>query len=80
MIGMREMTSTNSHVVEMLQTIPGHVPIFREAFPDDVQPISIDNVLINFGGNMYPLFRSWRSRVRSFYRQTTMAGLRSRGR
>ena len=39
-----EMASTHAHVVEMLSAIPGYVEMFAKAFPEDSDPISIENV------------------------------------
>jgi cytochrome c peroxidase len=39
-----EMASTHEHVVEMLSAIPGYVELFAKAFPEDSDPINIENV------------------------------------
>lgn len=39
-----EMASTHEHVVAMIQAIPGYLPAFEKAFPDDGAPINIDNI------------------------------------
>jgi cytochrome c peroxidase len=39
-----EMASTHEHVVEMLSAIPGYVELFAKAFPEDPDPINIENV------------------------------------
>lgn len=39
-----EMGTTEQHVVEQLQGIPGYVEVFREAFPDQASPITFENV------------------------------------
>jgi cytochrome c peroxidase len=43
MVNPVEMGSTEQHVLEMLNAIPGYLESFREAFPDDPEPISFDN-------------------------------------
>lgn len=39
-----EMATTHEHVVEMIQAIPGYLPAFAKAFPDDEEPVNIDNI------------------------------------
>jgi len=39
-----EMASTHEASVEILRTIPGYAPYFAAAFPDDDQPVTLDNV------------------------------------
>jgi cytochrome c peroxidase len=39
-----EMASAPNHVVEQLAGIPGYTPAFKNAFPDDAQPITQANV------------------------------------
>jgi cytochrome c peroxidase len=38
------MASTHEHVVEMLRAIPGYLEMFAKAFPDDPDPVNIENV------------------------------------
>ena len=44
MINPVEMASTHEHVMEMIQAIPGYLPAFKTAFPDDAEPVNIGNV------------------------------------
>jgi len=44
MINPVEMASTHENVVKTLQSIPGYAPMFAAAFPDQNEPINIDNV------------------------------------
>jgi cytochrome c peroxidase len=39
-----EMATTHDHVVEMLNAIPGYAGVFRAAYPDADDPITIENV------------------------------------
>jgi cytochrome c peroxidase len=39
-----EMGTTEQHVVEQLKGIPGYVSIFKRAFPEQADPITLDNV------------------------------------
>ncbi len=39
-----EMGTTESHVVEQLEGIPGYAPLFRKAFPNEPDPITFENV------------------------------------
>jgi cytochrome c peroxidase len=39
-----EMGTTEAHVVEQLEGIPGYVDLFRAAFPDESDPITFRNV------------------------------------
>jgi cytochrome c peroxidase len=39
-----EMGTTEQHVVEQLQSIPGYVVKFRQAFPEQAEPITFENV------------------------------------
>lgn len=38
-----EMASTEPHVLETLQSMPGYLPYFEAAFPDDPDPVSFHN-------------------------------------
>lgn len=38
-----EMASSHEHVVEMLQSIPGYVDMFQKAYPEDGDPVTIEN-------------------------------------
>jgi hypothetical protein len=40
-----EMATTHAHVVEMLNATPGYVELLAKAFPDDPDPINIENTL-----------------------------------
>mgnify|MGYP000630609206 FL=1 len=40
-----EMASSHQHAIEMLRKIPGYQEQFKAAFPDDPDPVNIDNVL-----------------------------------
>ena len=37
------------YVVQVLKSIPGYRPLFREAFPEEEQPVTFDNVTIALG-------------------------------
>jgi cytochrome c peroxidase len=39
-----EMGTTERHVVEQLQSIPGYVAEFKQAFPEQAEPITFENV------------------------------------
>jgi cytochrome c peroxidase len=39
-----EMATTHAHVIETLRAIPGYVELFAKAFPDDPDPVNIENV------------------------------------
>jgi cytochrome c peroxidase len=43
MVNPVEMGSTQEHVIEMLTGIPGYLPLFQAAFPDDPDPVSFAN-------------------------------------
>ncbi len=40
-----EMASSHEHAIEMLKKIPGYTEKFQAAFPDDADPINVDNML-----------------------------------
>ena len=40
-----EMGITHEHAIEMLKSIPGYVPLFDAAYPDDKDPITMPNVV-----------------------------------
>jgi len=41
-----EMASTPEHVVEVLNSIPEYVELFKKAFPNDPDPVTFDNLAI----------------------------------
>jgi cytochrome c peroxidase len=43
MVNPVEMGSTQEHVVEQLKGIPGYLPLFAAAFPDDPDPVNFAN-------------------------------------
>jgi cytochrome c peroxidase len=44
MVNPVEMGSTKEHVVEQLKGIPGYLPLFAAAFPNDADPLNFPNV------------------------------------
>lgn len=44
MVNPIEMGTTEKHVVEQLSGIPGYVTEFHDAFPDEKQPVTFENV------------------------------------
>jgi cytochrome c peroxidase len=40
-----EMGITHEHAIEMLNAIPGYEPLFKAAYPDDKDPITMPNVV-----------------------------------
>ncbi|MGD1880608.1 MAG: cytochrome-c peroxidase [Kiloniellaceae bacterium] len=44
-INPMEMASSHEHAIEMLNKIPGYAAKFKAAFPDDSNPINVENML-----------------------------------
>lgn len=44
MVNPVEMATTHEHVIEQLSGIPGYVAMFSKAFPEDSEPLTIENV------------------------------------
>ena len=40
-----EMGITHEHAIEMLKAIPGYTPLFKAAYPNDADPITMPNVV-----------------------------------